>query len=124
MTFIMNTQHARALAEEGWTKKDIAEYIYEYARIPAHRHPSYKSTSPMVDQMRWPANPEDPVALVRSPDLIRLLVAGGPGGTGMSMAYGGGGWIKYWVTKKVELPANWDKLVAKYQDIVPTYVRY
>ncbi len=28
------------------------------------------------------------------------------------------------VTKKVELPANWNKLVAKYKNIVPTYVRY
>ena len=29
-----------------------------------------------------------------------------------------------WVTKRIELPANWDKLVEKYRDIVPTYVRY
>ena len=25
---------------------------------------------------------------------------------------------------KVELPANWDKLVQKHKDIVPTYARY
>jgi hypothetical protein len=28
------------------------------------------------------------------------------------------------VTQKVGLPANWDKLVAKYRDLVPTYAAY
>jgi hypothetical protein len=28
------------------------------------------------------------------------------------------------VTKKIELPRNWDKLAAKYKDVVPAYVPY
>ena len=28
------------------------------------------------------------------------------------------------VTKKIELPENWDKLVKKYENIVPSYVKY
>jgi len=28
------------------------------------------------------------------------------------------------VTKKIELPKNWDKLVAKYKDIKPNYEKY
>ena len=28
------------------------------------------------------------------------------------------------VTKKIELPANWDKLVAKYRNVVPVYEKY
>ena len=71
-----------------------------------------------------PLNPYDSVAILRSPDLVRVLVAGGPGGTGISMASGGEGWVKEWVTKKIELPSNWDSLVKKYKNIVPTYVRY
>ena len=28
------------------------------------------------------------------------------------------------VTKKIELPKNWDKLVTKYKDIKPNYEKY
>jgi hypothetical protein len=27
-------------------------------------------------------------------------------------------------TEKIELPANWDKLVARYKNVVPNYIRY
>jgi len=137
-TIIMNTQHAKALAEEGWTKREIAEFVTEYARVPAHSHPMYSQASPTVEtiqpevptiraswqRMRPPVNPNDSVRIIRNPDLIRIIVAGGPGGTGIAIANGGEGWVINWVTKKIELPANWDKLVAKYKNILPTYVRY
>jgi len=29
-----------------------------------------------------------------------------------------------WTSKKIVLPANWDALVKKYRDIVPTYALY
>jgi hypothetical protein len=38
------------------------------------------------------------------------------------MAITGGG--RQHVTKKVELPGDWETLVKKYKDIVPTYARY
>jgi hypothetical protein len=128
-TVIMNTQHARALAEEGWTKKDIAEFVSEYARVPAHSHPMYalmyeQASSERQGGRRVPANPNYSVRIIPNPDLIRIIVAGGPGGTGIGLTGGGEGWVINWVTKKIELPANWDKLVAKYKDIVPTYAKY
>lgn len=48
---------------------------------------------------------------------VQIVVAGGPGPCWMGLlnSFGGKG-----VTQKVELPANWDKLAAKYRDIVPT----
>ena len=39
-------------------------------------------------------------------------------------AYGGGGDHGGPAVKKIALPANWDKLVKKYDDIVPDYGRY
>ena len=39
-------------------------------------------------------------------------------------AYGGGGDHGGPATKKIELPANWDTLVKKYDDIVPNYASY
>lgn len=118
MTVVMNTQHARALADESWTKKEIAEFIYEYARIPSKHHKGFMRGD------REALYPDDPVRIMRSPDHIKILVAGGPGGTGIGLASGGEGWVNKWVTKKIELPKNWDKLVAKYKDIVPNYIRY
>ncbi len=137
-TIIMNTQHARALAEEGWKKRDIAEFVTEYARVPAHSHPMY-SQNPIAGEtvrretptiqaswqrVRLPVNPYDSVRIIGDPELIRIIVSGGPGGTGIGITGGGEGWVRNWVTKKIELPENWDNLVKRYKDIVPTYIRY
>jgi hypothetical protein len=119
LTIMLNVQHARALAEEKWTKKEIASFLCEYARIPAYQQQTFWGQwGP--ERVRPPLNAMDPVAVVRSPDNVRLLVAGGVGGLMLRLMTGG----RSWVTKKVELPANWDKLVAKYKDVVPMYVRY
>jgi hypothetical protein len=119
LTLIVQPEHARTLAQDGWTKNEIADYIYQYARVPAYRSSSYWRNW-VPGRTRPPLNPDDTVPVLRGSDAIRVLVAGGVGGLGVAMAIGG--WT--WVTKKVELPKNWDKLVKKYRDLVPTYVRY
>ena len=119
VTIMMSPQHAKAFAEEGWTKKKVADYVCEYARIPAYRQMGWgRPSRPGTLQ---PLYAEDSVRIIDSPDSIRLLVAGGPGGLAIRLISGMG---QGWVTRRVELPANWDKLVAKYKDVVPTYARY
>ena len=119
VTIMMNKQHARALAEGGWTKREIAEYIFEYARKPAINTQEYWGQwGPF--RRKQPLNPDYQVALFRSPELIRILVAGGAGALFTKLINGGTGWV----TKKISLPSNWSDLVAKYRDVVPTYVRY
>ncbi|MBI4321605.1 MAG: hypothetical protein HY675_24180 [Chloroflexi bacterium] len=119
--------HAKALASSGWTKKDIAGFIAEYARVPAYCHPAYSATQDVSRSGVWqrpPNNPEDTMAILNSPDWIRIIVAGGPGAF-MGLFQAGGCAIgNRWVTKKVELPANWDSLVEKCKGIVPNYLRY
>jgi hypothetical protein len=119
LTIMLNVQHAQALAEDGWTKKEITEFIYQYARKPAYRTQEYWGQWGPA-RIRQPLDAMDSVAILRSPDQIRLLVAGGPGALFTELITGG----TMWKTKKVELPANWDKLVAKYKDVVPVYARY
>ncbi len=119
LTIMMNIQHAKALAEDGWTKREIAEYIFDYARTPAINTQEYWGQW-MPVRRRQPLNPDYPVAMFRSPDLIRVLVAGGAGALVTKLIIGGTGWV----TKKIQLPSNWNQLVAKYKDMVPTYVRY
>ena len=54
-------------------------------------------------------------------DWIRVLVAGGPGAF-IGLLMGGSQPTIEWVTKRVKLPSNWNKLVAKHKDIKPTYI--
>jgi hypothetical protein len=51
------------------------------------------------------------------------LVAGGPGAW-MGLLRSVGGFENDFITRKIELPRNWDKLVAKYKGLVPTYAPY
>ncbi len=119
LTVMLNVQLARALADEGWTKKEIAAFLCEYARVPAYQYQTFWGQwGP--ERVRPPLNPMDTVSVLRSPDLVRLLVAGGVGGLSLRLITGG----RSWVTKKVQLPSNWDQLVEKYRDVVPTYSRY
>ena len=93
-------QYARTLTDAGWTKKSIENFFM--TAIPGNRD----------------SDSTPPVLRARA---AQIVVAGGPGPCWMGLfrSFGGKG-----VTQKVELPANWAKLVEKYRDIVPTYARY
>lgn len=118
LTLLVPPGHAQTLADAGWTKREIASYLYEYARVPAYRTPEFWGT-PGIQRVRPPLNAEDPTPLLRSPDTFRMVVSGGAGAF-MGMAYGSG----TWVTKPVTLPAQWDRLVRKYRSMVPNHLRY
>jgi hypothetical protein len=119
VTILIQPQHARTLGEEGWTKKEIAAYVAEYTHMPAYKTSGYYLPW-TPNRARPPFNPEDSVRMIPSPNSVRIVVAGGAGGLMVDLISGAGSWM----TKKVTLPANWDKLVAKYKDVMPTYVRY
>jgi len=55
-------------------------------------------------------------------DHMMVLVAGGPGGVYIAS----GAWLQWqeYVTKKLELPKAWDKVVAKYKNLAPVYAKY
>ncbi len=99
--------HAKILASEGWTKKKVKEYI------AAHAMPPFPS---IVGGNAAPRPSIDT-------DNLMILVAGGPGAW-MGLHRSVGGFENALVTKKLELPKNWDKLVAKYKDLKPNYDKY
>ena len=90
--------HARILASEGWSKKRLKEFILKNAPRGAFR-------TPLKDE-----------------DFI--VVVGGGSGVWMAALKSSGGFENSFVTKKIELPRNWDKLVAKYKALVPNYESY
>ncbi|MBN1848324.1 MAG: hypothetical protein JW932_07040, partial [Deltaproteobacteria bacterium] len=120
---MITPEHARTLAENNWTKQEIREHIAEYARVPAYLHQDFWGSFFPVKK-RPPVNREDPMGIFKA-HLIRIVVMGGHGAF-IGMAVGGGSNLSKkvdFVTKKVDLPKNWDRLVAKYKSLVPVYVR-
>jgi|WetSurMetagenome_2_1015567.scaffolds.fasta_scaffold57213_2 hypothetical protein len=107
---IVIPSHAKLLASEGWTKEKLKEFILKNA---ASRLPARKENADVLSQ---------PPAAVDTEGLM-IVVAGGPGAW-MGMLRSVGGIQNSFVTRKIELPRNWDKVVAKYKDVVPVYASY
>jgi hypothetical protein len=125
-TIIFTPPHAKNLAREGWTKEDIKGFISEYARIPGSHFnniPIIGGGRPGLYKGKISARDTDTVALIRDLRFIRIMVGGGPGAF-IAHTVGGGATPGKKQTQKIELPANWDKLVKKYKNIVPAYAKY
>jgi hypothetical protein len=125
-TFIFTPPHAKNLAREGWTKEDVKEFISEFARMPGARFnsmPGFGGVRPGLYKGKISARDTDTVAFIRDPRFIRIIVAGGPGAF-IAHVVGGGATPGKKQTQKIDFPKNWDKLVAKYKNVVPTYARY
>jgi hypothetical protein len=129
---LLNPQHAGVLAQSGWSKKDVLDFVCEYARAPLSHLPYHwgawggtpgKHIKGMAGQkgllMSPNDSPQESVRILRNPEMVKMFVMGGPGAD-MGMLMGAG----RWVMKKVELPSKWDRLVKKYKDVVPIYTRY
>jgi hypothetical protein len=98
---------AKVLSGEGYTKQKVKEYIAEHYTSPFATLPGTQATErPKMDV-----------------DNLMILVAGGPGSF-MALIRSVGGFGNALVSKKIELPKNWDKLAAKYKGIVPSYEKY
>ncbi|MEJ2111306.1 MAG: hypothetical protein P8Z37_15620 [Acidobacteriota bacterium] len=92
--------HAKIFDAEGWSKKKVKDFIIESSSRGNGR------------QVRG----------VRDEDFM-VVVAGGPG-VWMGLLQSAGGFGNSFVHRKIELPSNWEKLTAKYKNLVPTYVKY
>jgi len=112
---------AKALAKVGWAKKDVKVFISENATLPFSQEMEHGGLAREGGNgpRRWPFNIGDPVRLLPNLDHTMILVAGGDWPGAGAVIKGNGN-----TTVKIELPANWNKLVAKYKNIVPTYALY
>jgi hypothetical protein len=120
---VLTPAHAKSLADSGWTKKKIKEYIIENAHVPMDQ---LKQFGPGVRGSIFIDISEDQGdsfsifrITQRDPEPVQVYVFGGFG-SWMGFLQGG----PQPVMKKAELPGNWDTLVAQYKNIVPSYVRY
>ncbi|MFC2021908.1 hypothetical protein ACFLTR_01660 [Chloroflexota bacterium] len=123
---LMPPSLARKLADEGWTKKDVKRYIAENTSVPAYKHPYRWFGTDIRKEFKAfiPPHETDPMVLFWTPEHIQVVVVSESHiVTGMALGFSHYGPPQF-ATQKVELPANWKELVAKYKDIVPAYVRY
>ena len=97
---IVIPDHARIFNQEGWSKKQVKEFIMKNSGRRDSRRPGR----------------------LRNEDFM-IVVAGGPG-TWMGLLQSAGGFGNSFVTRKIELPGNWEELTTKYKTLVPTYELY
>jgi hypothetical protein len=124
-TIVVNAATAKNLAREGYTKEKIKKYITENKLI------STAQANKQLGAVVIPgANPQQSsqdaskmVPLIKDHRFIRVIVGGGSGAF-VAHLIGGGATPGKQEIQKIELPKNWDKLVAKYKNLVPVYVKY
>jgi hypothetical protein len=74
----LGPEHAATIAGAGWTRSDIASYLFERARLPlAQVRANFKSLAwaPWMHAL----SDGDLVPMTAHPDNIRVFVCGGPG---------------------------------------------
>lgn len=120
ITLLLTPPIAHSLADEGYSKQDVREYLYENARVTRRElewHTRFSFAQPMtieekVEKGMFPedylVDPDEMVRLLPSPDILHLIVCGEPGRNRLM------GFHSVYVkptSKVIKLPRNWDSLM-------------
>ncbi|MFC1864861.1 hypothetical protein ACFLYG_03440 [Chloroflexota bacterium] len=110
---------AEAIAKGGYSKGKVKQYFYEHAKFTAKRfQPIRDILGHAVEQRKLPkqyyesTDPDRLVPIVWSPDDFMITVSGDPGRDNCFIC-GQNGFIGNAVSKKIELPANWQELLKE-----------
>jgi hypothetical protein len=74
----LGPEHARTFAAHGLTRGDIASYLFDHARLPAHVLSRHFEERAWAEWMKLAA-PHDLLPMTGHPDHIQVFVVGGPG---------------------------------------------
>lgn len=73
-TFLaLGPEHAATIAQDGFSKQDIVDWLMKYALISLSRY----TAATLIE--RFGNIPEKPIPMVRNPDDLTIIVLGGPG---------------------------------------------
>jgi hypothetical protein len=120
-TIVINPPYAKNLSRGGYTKEKVKKYVSENKLVPITQIITLPGTDTPADLS--PQEGTKMVPLIPDHRFIRVVVGGGPGAFIVHLI-GGGATPGKKEIQKIELPKNWDKLVAKYKNVVPTYAKY
>ncbi len=117
-TFILLPETAKFLADNGFSRRDFVDYLVEYARKPATQMNVrwMKGNNHIPKNVPLPADPTRSVRKFLSGMHMPVAVAGMSFCMGIAF-YSGGGDHGGPITKKINLPKNWNELVEKYRSI-------
>lgn len=73
----LSPELAEIVARDGWTKRDVKEFLFEHARLDLSTLPESQRDRHLVARSRWESAGALPLG--DDPDGIVLLVLGGPG---------------------------------------------
>jgi hypothetical protein len=111
ITFLIAPPVAKALAQAGYDKQKIRDYVYEHARVPyrelefliEYGHSEAFKIPDMVERGLMPKDylvkPDDLVRVLPSPDVINIVVCGDPDRNRLMVLWGG--YVSP-VTKKID----------------------
>src|SRR5229473_913417 len=120
---------ARTIKNSGWTKRDVKQYLFEHARIPARKFEQYlgeythfipdnRSLVDLANMRKAPrafaesSDPDRLVPVVGKPDDFMVAVSGDPWRTN-AYVFAHNGMLGYTVGKKINLPTKWDQLLRE-----------
>ncbi len=110
---IVSPYVARDLAAKGWTKKDVKRYLYENGRIPVSQFKkSWGHLTSGVPESVGTFEKDGAIPVVRSPEDITVLVAGGDLSIPQHVYFPTWGGL-FRMTKEIKLPVKWQDLVRR-----------
>ena len=108
---VLCPEHAHSIARAGWTKKGIQDFLFEHSWIP---YSKLKALKRHIDAAKRITDFEgERVPMFERPDMLKIIVAGGPG---KHSAYINSGHSKRVLTRKIALPGHWPQLVERYRE--------
>lgn len=117
--FILNPDIAKKLADSGYDKERIMNYVMEYNRVPSEQNMMFNNHVP--NGSLYAEGPGYSSRLFWNTDHMLIIV----NGKSFNMAMSGGGDHGGPACVKLQLPKNWDALVEKYKDMTtPEYIDY
>jgi len=88
---VMGVEHAQHIASAGWSKRDVQQALFERARQPWGLIKNRgKSKGPRFPEFVDRSDDDSMVPIVRAPEDLIVIVAGGAGGKSMFLPTAGG----------------------------------
>ena len=106
---VLGPEHAQSIADAGWSKKDVQQFVFDHASIP---YEMLKSLRRQIDETKLINTPGGRrVPLFSNPGCLKIVVAGGPG---KHSAYINSGHTKRVIIRKIALPREWAGLIHRF----------
>lgn len=101
---VFGQEHANILARDGWNRRHIQQYLFEHARRPIHELKVGGMYGKDLHRNLWPrwidrSDMNAMVPVVRQPEDIQIMVAGGAGRHSLFIP----GWGTRAITRKITL---------------------